>query len=167
MTRSVCDKPAEKRRITGNLAKVFLVNGAANCDTPSDFSYLYVIQCGTCGPIKLGFAGNPVWRLGDLQCGSWEELHLRAVVAVLDGDHAAIERMAHSLASAKRIRGEWFSLEPLDAVACVMRAAHELGHLIGTIDDARQQRKEIMLAELDASERERVRILRQKLGIDL
>ena len=164
------EQQVPKRRITGNFAKRYLVGGLRDRDIPSGGSFIYVIQCGECGPVKIGIAGNPLWRLGGLQTGSWEELHIRALVGVIDGDSGAIERRAHGMASRKRIRGEWFSLEPLDAVACVLKAAHDLGHLVTNLSDAAALWEEAKAAQRrkdsDEYDAQRLAALRCKLGIE-
>ena len=132
MTHSVCADAAPKRRVTGNMAKRYLLDAPKERDLTVGYSYIYVIQSGDRGPVKIGHGKSPLWRMCQLQIGSWEELHLRAALAVLDGCHKSLEAQVHQMAKGKHIRGEWFSLEPLDAVACVLKAAHDLDCLVGT-----------------------------------
>lgn len=157
---------SEKRRVTGNTAKRYLLTAPTDNDIPSGYSYIYVIQAGGRGPVKLGYGNNPIWRLIQLQIGSWEELHLRGAVAVIDGDHKALEVAVHKAAKPKWIRGEWFSLEPLDAIGCILKAAHDIGCFVGTTLDARERTRERLLDELgESAERRRLELCR-KLGID-
>jgi Meiotically up-regulated gene 113 len=83
-------------------------------------SFVYVIQAGEDGPVKIGSAREPSWRLNQLQCGSWQELHLRAVVPCQCS--MAMELDAHALANSRRIRGEWFDLTPEEAVEYIVTA---------------------------------------------
>lgn len=67
---------------------------------------VYFIRSGDSGAIKIGYAGNLVERLKELQIGNPCEL---AVVLAIPGDHG-IERRFHSMFARDRIRGEWFAM---------------------------------------------------------
>lgn len=67
-------------------------------------SYVYFIQQGQRGPIKIGFAANPVLRLGELQVSNPNDLR---IVGVLPGQRSD-ERAYHKQFAHLRIRGEWF-----------------------------------------------------------
>lgn len=73
----------------------------AHLDKPS---FVYFIQAGDNGPVKIGRAKDPVRRLAQIQTGSHDELHLRAIVP---GASREERKMHHRFAEA-RIRGEWF-----------------------------------------------------------
>ena len=66
--------------------------------------YVYVIQAGKNGPIKIGAATDPRRRLEQLQTGSADRLHL---VKVFDGG-TELERELHRRLSKYRLHGEWF-----------------------------------------------------------
>lgn len=67
--------------------------------------FVYFIQAGNAGPIKIGWALNDVvGRLAVLQIGSWEELRLLGVIPGSQED----ERRLHASFAHARIRGEWF-----------------------------------------------------------
>lgn len=83
-------------------------------------SFVYVIQWGDDGPVKIGCAAEPSLRLLDLQCGNWRELHLRAAVPCRDPIY--FERLSHALAAKHNIRGEWFDMNPIEAVEVVITA---------------------------------------------
>jgi hypothetical protein len=68
----------------------------------SDF--VYFIQSGTSGPVKIGLSKTPVQRVSKLQTGNPRELILRHVIP---GDRG-IEEQLHDRFRAARIRGEWF-----------------------------------------------------------
>ena len=66
---------------------------------------IYFIQCGTNGPIKIGYTDNGVKeRLAQLQTGCPYEL---MVLWVYTGDDYT-EAQIHSELSQERVRGEWF-----------------------------------------------------------
>jgi hypothetical protein len=66
--------------------------------------YVYFIQEGGRGPVKIGLSNRPKRRIGDLQTGNPTELHLRHVVP---GDRRT-EAVLHHRFEPARIRGEWF-----------------------------------------------------------
>lgn len=69
---------------------------------------VYFIGCGTEGPVKIGIAAKPHERLGTLQTGHHEKLHL---LAVTTGGREA-ELAYHEKFSAHHARGEWFARHP-------------------------------------------------------
>lgn len=99
----------------------------------SPHQFVYVIQAGDDGPVKIGYARKPSWRLAQLQCGSWMELHLRAVIPVSECIY--IEQAAHVVAHSAHIRGEWFDLSPLEAVALVLEMAQVGGYQAEPLED--------------------------------
>lgn len=73
-----------------------------------DFVYLYAIQQGENGPIKLGLAKDPRERLKTLQQGNPERLHGLAAWRALRLE----ERQLHEEFAADRLVGEWFRPTP-------------------------------------------------------
>ena len=67
-------------------------------------TYLYAIQHGEGGPVKIGVAKNPAKRLRDLQIGNPVTLNGIAAWRCLPGDEAEL----HELFGEARLRGEWF-----------------------------------------------------------
>lgn len=67
-------------------------------------SSVYFIQCGTGGPIKIGIASDVNKRLGSLQTGHHEQLHLLAHIEAYE----RFEAMLHKRFKRGLIRGEWF-----------------------------------------------------------
>lgn len=66
--------------------------------------FVYFIQDGDDGPVKIGKALNPASRLAELQCGNPRPLTLRAVVlAAID-----TESSLHAMWRFACMRGEWF-----------------------------------------------------------
>lgn len=68
------------------------------------FSFVYFIQAGRSGPIKIGVAYDPQARLCELHVGNHEELRL---VGVNFGTPVE-EKKLHRMFAAHHIRGEWF-----------------------------------------------------------
>lgn len=66
--------------------------------------YVYFVQQGKDGPIKIGKAKNPRSRLSDLQVSSPFKLVPRLLVCDQD-----LERRFHEMFSRLYIRGEWFN----------------------------------------------------------
>lgn len=67
-------------------------------------SFVYVIQAGPAGPIKVGVSTNPERRLRQHQTSNHEELKL---LYVFPGD-AYEEAGLHSRLQGAHVRGEWF-----------------------------------------------------------
>ncbi len=86
--------------------------------------FVYFVQLGEDGPVKIGSAVDIAKRMDQLQNGNAAPLYLRAVAP---GGHAA-ERDFHKQFARDRLRGEWFQpspalLEAMDAVPKTEAAA--------------------------------------------
>lgn len=68
-------------------------------------SFVYFIQCVSGGPIKIGYAVDPVRRVSHLQSGTFEELKILASIPGSRQQEAALHRKF----AAARVRSEWFS----------------------------------------------------------
>ena len=77
--------------------------------------WIYAIQEGDVGQIKIGIAKDPDERLKTLQCGNSTKLR---GLAAWEGD-AAHERAIHGAFAHLRVRGEWF--RPTPALICFIR----------------------------------------------
>lgn len=74
-------------------------------DRPApDGGYVYAVQMGGDGPIKIGWSANPQRRLAGLQCSSPYTLVVRGIWPGMPNDEARL----HERLSAHRMRGEWF-----------------------------------------------------------
>jgi len=69
-------------------------------------SFVYFIQAGQTGPIKIGVAYDPVERLAELQVGNHEELRIVGLQLGTPSD----EQLLHKEFASNHIRGEWFRL---------------------------------------------------------
>ena len=76
----------------------------------SDF--IYFIQHGDSGPVKIGLSKTPTERVNKLQTGNPRELILRHVIP---GDRG-VENDLHERFKAARIRGEWFGRTYLSVI---------------------------------------------------
>lgn len=70
--------------------------------------FVYVIQQGLNGPVKIGCAVDPGARLASMQSGNPDQLR---IVGVCRGSRG-VERMLLAAFSPHSIRGEWFSPVP-------------------------------------------------------
>ncbi|HEY6015704.1 MAG TPA: GIY-YIG nuclease family protein [Gaiellaceae bacterium] len=76
---------------------------------PSDAAgFVYFVQRGADGPIKVGFSATPLRRIAQLQTSSAELLH---VLATVPGG-PSLERELHALFAKHRLASEWFSPHP-------------------------------------------------------
>jgi hypothetical protein len=146
----------------------FLIKSTKGCQWRVR-SYVYVIQWGEEGPVKIGIAVDPVLRFNELQGANWAVLHLTAVIPVF-GSALALEQASHKIAAEYRIRGEWFDLAPIEAVSAVLAAAKQIGADVLPLAEAEIRAKDeasrsIQLA-LKAEEREHRRQMRVRLGME-
>lgn len=85
-------------------------------------SFVYFIQAGANGPVKIGFADNVKKRLGELQTGCPHRLALLATIE--HNDARSEESKYHERFSHLRIdKSEWFnwSVDLADAIAAIKR----------------------------------------------
>jgi hypothetical protein len=73
---------------------------------------VYVIQAGENGPCKIGHTSNMPGRFSSMQTATHVQLRL---IAVYEGGHSE-EQGLHKQFAALRLKGEWFDLNPEDAV---------------------------------------------------
>lgn len=86
------------------------------------------------GAVKIGMSGIPWSRFSDLQVGSPTPLRMHYVANTTGGEAAAIEILTHSILSDRHVSGEWFRVEPSEAVDAIKQAANELGITLGPIE---------------------------------
>jgi hypothetical protein len=98
--------------------------------------FVYFVQSGEGGPVKIGKANNPLKRIMELQCGNPVPLLLQAVVlASID-----LEESLHLRWSAANIGGEWFAgglqdqlvERAREAMAGQIDAGHDLYYVSST-----------------------------------
>ncbi len=86
--------------------------------------WLYFIQAGESGPIKIGLAGDPQHRLRGLQTAHYESLRL---LAERPGG-PELEADLHARFAAGRLSGEWFRPDTpglAEAIKAARRAPRE------------------------------------------
>lgn len=75
---------------------------------PNLCAFIYAIQAGDVGPVKIGVTDSPADRIKTLQQGNHEEL--RGIAAWWDLKE--VEKAIHREFAYARIRGEWFRPVP-------------------------------------------------------
>lgn len=70
--------------------------------------FIYFIQAGKDGPIKVGLSGDPLKRVRQLQTGHPEELHILLAFPGSREDEKAIHKLLDPLC----VGGEWFANHP-------------------------------------------------------
>lgn len=96
----------------------------SNCSV--NRSYVYFVQEGQRGPIKIGFAGwSPRDRLTGLQVGNPRRLRL---IGLVEGT-GKTERDWHARFESLRIRGEWFRATP-DLLRTIGEATIDLSTVV-------------------------------------
>lgn len=138
---------------------------------PGLAGFVYVVAAGGQPYVKIGIAGHLPSRLSSLQTGNFADLSIAAAVAVYEVNPEAVEMLAHAYAGEthRRARGEWFEMEPAQAVECILRAVDFLGVTHRTMRgcwDHGVATAAGMTPSTEDLEAERRRTLRVKLGIE-
>ena len=88
-----------------------------------DQSLLYIITEGENGPVKIGIAKRPGFRMKELQTGNARQLDLYWCRPFENTTFARIaEQRVHRDLQKHRMVGEWFALGPVRAAALVEAA---------------------------------------------
>lgn len=120
----------------------------ANCASPEDYlvkpgdfqkyykvpCFIYVIQWGEDGPVKIGQAVDPFFRRRELQTANWNTLYLIAAVPII-GPANPIEKLTHRTAVEHLLMGEWFDMPPLEAVGYILSAADQCGQTVYPLEE--------------------------------
>jgi hypothetical protein len=151
---------------------------ASSCLSPPDHTqmssligavgYVYAISPIGHSPCKIGCAQNINVRLSELQCGAWALLVCEGALAVMSGSAVVLEQAAHKIAAreSKRITGEWFEIEPINAIASAILAARILGFSVASPSQLFATLEGERVTQRVSEESERRRSLRIKLGMD-
>lgn len=83
--------------------------------------YVYIIHATGTNRIKLGFSNEPEKRLADLQTGSPFPL---ALIGTCPGS-AKLERRLHSQLKDRHRTGEWFEIDPQEALKLLLDASKQ------------------------------------------
>lgn len=90
--------------------------------TSPSCTWLYFIQAGEGGPVKIGISETPVRRMANMQVGNHERLRLIAVARVpIDA-----ESDLHARLVKHHVHGEWF--RPAPAVLEIAQSYEARGH---------------------------------------
>lgn len=90
---------------------------------PREGVYLYIIspigrEHEPLRPVKIGITGNVAARLASIQTGSHRKLHVAMAINTPNRDIArSFESAFHSFYADKRFEGEWFDVDPIDAMS--------------------------------------------------
>jgi len=68
---------------------------------------VYLMRCGVDGPVKIGFAANPIARMAECQTGNPIQLHLIRTIEGGRSEEAWFHREFRHL----HLRGEWFTFD--------------------------------------------------------
>jgi Meiotically Up-regulated Gene 113 (MUG113) protein len=98
---------------------------------PTDRSryWLYIIQSGDYGPVKVGITKDPDKRLKALQTANSEELRLIGINLLPSKslkDALEIEKNVHDILREHRMAGEWFQYEK--KVIRMVKVSQRYGH---------------------------------------
>lgn len=93
---------------------------------PSRELSVYVIGEVDDGPVKIGYAADAWKRLGELQIGNPRELCLYFAQPRVDA--RLVEAASHRELGARRLRGEWFDVDPGTAVCTLNLILHTASH---------------------------------------
>jgi len=90
---------------------------------PREGVYLYIIspigrEHEPLRPVKIGITGNVAARLASIQTGSHRKLHVAMAINTPNRDIArSFESAFHAFYAEKRFEGEWFDVDPIDAMS--------------------------------------------------
>lgn len=95
--------------------------------SPEGWTNIYVtFAVGTkYAKVKIGLAKNPIRRAKELQTGAGAQLRVYDACPVRAWIAKALEAKVHSDLAAYRIRGEWFSVSPQEALRVILRNIEE------------------------------------------
>lgn len=108
-----------------------VVRGSQRPDEPQ---FVYFIQAGLNGPIKIGWSANVKQRLAAAQVDNHEELILRAMTP----GGPAIEERLHVVFEAAWIRGEWF--RPVTALLEMVEVLEDGANLLPILEALEETR---------------------------
>lgn len=83
----------------------------------NDFTYIYLIKDRETGLFKIGKSGNPQKRLKELvRQATLQPKPNDYILYLFWLDRSSAETILHKQFASKRVRGEWFRLEPADVL---------------------------------------------------
>jgi hypothetical protein len=83
--------------------------------------HVYLVGAKPSGPIKVGFSANCRQRVGYLQTGSHLDLSLIKTWRLTYSNAKNLERAAHKELNEFKLKGEWFSCAPQQALSIIRR----------------------------------------------
>lgn len=119
-----------------------VVRGSQRPDEPQ---FVYFIQAGLHGPIKIGWSANVKQRLAAAQVDNHEELILRATTP----GGPEIEARLHVVFEAAWIRGEWF--RPVTALLEMVEVLEDGANLLPILEALEETRAPQVATPLEVS----------------
>jgi len=94
------------------------------------------------GPVKIGMSDRPEYRLGNLRSGNPSRIRLYKKISAPNRDYALfLEGGFHAMLVSRKLQGEWFDLEPKEAMGLM---AVNYIFFLSSMGVQGEQRKEIM-----------------------
>jgi hypothetical protein len=93
--------------------------------------YVYIIahsdDSGPVGPVKVGITKSPGARLASIQTGNWRRVEIVRSFKLSNRAIAhLIESTFHDYLAEHRLAGEWFGIEPFDAMEALCNVVFEI-----------------------------------------
>lgn len=105
--------------------------------------YIYVMSCEAFpGVVKIGMSVDPESRRRTLEGGSPVPFKIEYAARTTVDDLHLIESYAHFMVGPHHVRGEWFRVSILEAIAAVNVAISERAHEL-VCDEARRRNEPI------------------------
>ena len=82
-------------------------------------SYIYIIGPENNGPVKIGISKKPTSRLKQLQTAHPEKLIIHNTFEIEESRTKLLEQKIHKDLSYLRSKGEWFNIDPKEAIELV------------------------------------------------
>lgn len=123
--------------------KLSAVRGSRRPDEPQ---FVYFIQAGLSGPIKIGWSANVKQRLAAAQVDNHEDLVLRATTP----GGPALEARLHVVFHAAWIRGEWF--RPVTQLVEMIEVLEDGANLLPILEALEEERAPRITTPLEVSQ---------------
>ena len=131
-------------------------------------TFIYAIYCPNKNEVKIGYAGNPISRLSQLQTGTTDRLDL--LMTFVGG--IAEEKQIHKELADYRISGEWFRYSPLifSVLSDFMSAQFnskgcntvDLKSLVGDLEEENQKLLKIAESSVEIIESSQQSLIQQR-----
>ncbi|NTG01858.1 GIY-YIG nuclease family protein [Agrobacterium rhizogenes] len=125
--------------------------------------FVYIIarrtESGLVGPVKVGVTRTLGSRLAGIQTGCWDRLEIAYHFEMVGRDAAYnIERLFHQRLAGNRMQGEWFSVEPIEALEA-------LCDVVFTFIDAHTPKRDRQVALIESGAIDNLKIVVDTWGL--